>query len=77
VEASSEEDPFDVWIPFGNGEYRIRAFRLSTDHPTLLKRDSGILLVATARLEGRGGRRICLLLEDPPSCLPIAWWEPD
>ncbi len=73
---SYEEDPFDVWHPFGNGEYRVRAFRLSTDTPPYLKHDSGVLLVATARLKGLGRRRVCLLLEDPPSCLPIAWWEP-
>ncbi len=71
------EDPFDTWIPFGNGAYRVEAFRLRTDEQPFVNRDSGILLVATSRLHGEGRRRTCLVLEDPPSCLPVAWWEPD
>jgi hypothetical protein len=68
--------PFDVWLPFGPGEYRLEVFRLNKDAQTFLKRDEGLLLVAVARRHGLGRRRACLLLDDPPSCLPIAWWEP-
>lgn len=71
------EAPFGAWIPFGEGEYRIQAFRLGTDAQPFVKKDTGILLVATARLDGEGRRRACLLLHDPPSCRSTAWWEPD
>jgi len=76
-EEAAIEDPFGTWFPFGRGEYRIQAFRLGTDTQPFLKRDSGILLVSAARLEGEGRRRACLLLEEPPSCRPLAWWEPE
>lgn len=69
--------PFGVWLPFGRGDYRIEAFRLSEDPQALVERDSGILLVATAQLDGEGRKRICLLLDEPPSCGILAWWEPD
>ncbi len=71
------EAPFGSWLPFGEGEYRIQAFRLGTDAQPFLKMDKGILLVATARLDGEGRRQACLLLDDPPSCRSMAWWEPD
>jgi hypothetical protein len=71
------DDPFGERLPFGRGDYRVRAFRLSTDEQPFIEKDSGILLVSTARLEGQGGKRVCLLLEEPPSCRPLAWWEPD
>ena len=74
---SGNESPFGVWIPFGRGEYRIQAFRLNSAARPFIKKDSGILLVATARLQGEGQRRICLLLDEPPSCRTLAWWEPD
>ncbi len=76
-EEPAVEDPFGAWFPFGRGEYRIQAFRLGTDPQPFLKGDSGVLLVSTARLEGEGQRRACLLLEEPPSCRSLAWWEPD
>jgi hypothetical protein len=79
-EEASEPDaeaPFGAWIPFGEGEYRVQAFRLGMDAQPFLKKDTGILLVATARLDGQGHRRACLLLDDPPSCRSAAWWEPD
>jgi hypothetical protein len=69
--------PFEEWIPFGSGEYRIQAFLLHADAQPFVKKDTGILLVATARLSGEGRRRACLLLEDPPSCRSLAWWEPN
>ena len=71
------ETPFGSWIPFGEGEYRIQAFRLDTDTQHFLRKDTGILLVATARLDGEGRRRAFLLLHDPPSCRSLAWWEPE
>lgn len=71
------EAPFGTWLPFGRGEYRVEAFRLRTDVQHFVEKDAGILLVATARLDGEGSRRACLLLEDPPSCRSLAWWETD
>jgi hypothetical protein len=70
------EAPFGVWLPFGGGEYRIRAFRLGTDPQPFLQKDTGLLLLATARVEREGHRQVCLLLEEPPSCRSLAWWEP-
>jgi hypothetical protein len=77
VSEPDAEAPFGAWLPFGEGEYRIQAFRLGTDAQPFVKKDTGILLVATARLDGEGRRRACLLLDDPPSCRSMAWWEPD
>jgi len=77
VSEPDAEAPFGAWLPFGEGEYRIQAFRLGTDAQPFVKKDTGILLVATARLDGEGRRRACLLLDDPPSCRSLAWWEPD
>jgi hypothetical protein len=78
-ELSEPEDggPFGNWFPFGDGEYRIQAYSLGEDPQPFVERDSGILFVATARLGGEGRKRICLLVEEPPSCNPLAWWEPD
>jgi len=80
AEEASEPDaeaPFGAWLPFGGGEYRVQAFRLGLDAQPFVSKDTGILLVATARLDGEGQRRACLLLNDPPSCRSLAWWEPD
>jgi hypothetical protein len=77
VSEPAAEAPFEAWLPFGEGEYRVQAFRLRTDPQPFLKRGAGILLVGTARLDGEGSRRACLLLDDPPSCRSLAWWEPD
>jgi hypothetical protein len=77
VSESDAEAPFGPWLSFGRGEYRIQAFRLGTDAQPFVRRDTGILLVATARLDGEGRRRACMLLEDPPSCRSMAWWEPN
>ena len=71
------EAPFGTWLPFGRGEYRVQAFRLRTDGQPFVEKDAGILLVATARRDGEGSRRACLLLDDPPSCRSLAWWETD
>ncbi len=77
ADTSYQEAPFGGWIPFGRGEYRVEAFRLQSAAQPFIKKDSGVLLVATARLEGEGQRRICLLIDEPPSCRILAWWEPD
>lgn len=77
VDESEIETPFDAWLSFGRGEYRINAYRLSTDTQPFVERDSGVLLVATARLQGDGRKRVCLLLDEPPSWRALAWWEPE
>jgi hypothetical protein len=69
--------PFDAWLPFSDGRYRIRAYPLSTVEQPYVERDSGILLVSTGELEGKGRKRICLLLDEPPSCSALAWWTPE
>ena len=78
AEASESEidAPIDAWLPFGRGEYRIEAYR-STDPQPFLEMDSGVLLVGTAHLDGVGQKRVCLLLDEPPSCRALAWWEPE
>ena len=77
VGESGAEAPFGAWLPFGKGEYWVQAFRLGADAQPFVQKDTGILLLATARLNGEGQRRACLLLEDPPSCRSMAWWEPE
>jgi hypothetical protein len=77
AEEPGGEDPFGERFPFGRGDYRVRAYRLGTDGQPYIERDSGVLLVSTARFEGEGGKRICLLLEEPPACRSLAWWEPE
>jgi hypothetical protein len=84
VELESEEevstpelgDPFGVWHPFGRGRYRVEAYELGLDEQPFLDRDSGILLVSTAQLEAIGQKRVFLLLDQPPSCSVLSWWEP-
>jgi hypothetical protein len=71
------EDPFGLWLPFAGGEYRLKSFRLEAETQPYVDRDSGILIVSTARLNGEGRRRVCLLLDDPPSCRTLSWWEPE
>lgn len=70
------DPPFDGWVPFGRGRYRVATYRLRLDEQPFVEKDEGILLVATAELEGVGQKRAFLLLDEPPSCEPLAWWEP-
>ena len=70
------DSPFDRWVSFGRGRYRIEAYRLGLDDQPFVDRHDGILILSTAELEGVGRKRAFLLLEDPPSCEPLAWWEP-
>ena len=74
---SDDQAPFGGWIPFAGGAYRVQAFRLNSAPQSFIEKDSGILLVADARLHGEGRRRVCLLIDEPPSCRVLAWWEPD
>ena len=71
------DDPFGVWVPFDRGKYQVEAYQLGLDEQPFVDRDSGILLVSTAQLEGIGQERACLLLDEPPSCSVLAWWEPE
>jgi len=71
------DDPFGVWVPFGRGRYRVEAYVLGLDEQPFVDKDSGILLVSTAQLEGIGQKRVCLLVDEPPSCSVLAWWEPE
>ena len=77
VRESEIDAPFGTWFPFGRGEYRIKAYRLSEDPQPFVERDSGVLLVVTAHLDGTGEKRVCLLIDEPPSCRALAWWEPE
>jgi len=77
VSKTEIDDPFGVWHPFGRGSYRVDAYELGLDEQPYLDRDSGILLVSTARLEAIGQKRVLLLIDQPPSCSALAWWEPE
>ncbi len=71
--------PFYQWIPYGKGSYFIEVFQLNETylHP-LINRDSGVLIVVTARLDATDFRKqLCLLLEEAPDWTVIAWWEPE
>jgi len=74
---AGEESPFDRWIPFEGGRYRVRAYDLSEKAAPYLERDSGILLVSTGSVGENLTRRLCLLLDGPPDWDPLAWWEPE
>jgi len=76
VSKTEIDDPFGVWHPFGPGSYRVDAYQLGLDEQPFLDRDAGILLVSTARLEAIGQRQVFLLIDQPPSCSVLAWWEP-
>lgn len=69
------ETPFDRWIPFGGGRYRVTAYDLSQEEAPYLQRDSGILVVSTGSLAENQNRRLCLLLDGPPDWNSLAWWE--
>jgi hypothetical protein len=71
------DHPFGLWLPFGRGRYQVEAYQLGLDEQPFVNRDSGILLVSTAQLKGTGQRRVCLLMDQPPSCSVLAWWEPN
>jgi hypothetical protein len=71
------DDPFGLWLPFAQGKYRVEAYQLGLDEQPFVDRDSGILLVSTAQLKGIGQKRVCLLIDNPPSCSVLAWWEPE
>ncbi len=73
---AGDESPFDRWIPFEGGRYRVRAYDLSEEEAPFLERDSGILLVSTGSMAENQTRRLCLLLDGPPDWNPLAWWEP-
>ncbi len=65
------------WIPFGNGKYFLSVrfvADLPPEHP-LTTLGSGILVEALARVEQHNEIGITILLDDPPSCRLIAWWQ--
>lgn len=72
----TSESPFDRWIPFEDGKYRVKVYDLSQTESPYLERDSGILLVSTGVLAENQTHRLCLLLDGPPDWDPLAWWEP-
>ena len=71
------DDPFGFWVPFGRGRYRVEAYQLGLDEQPFVDKDSGILLVSTAQIDGIGRKRAYLLIDQPPSCGVLAWWEPE
>lgn len=74
---AGEQNPFDRWIPFEGGRYRVRAYDLSEEAAPDLEGGSGILLVSTGSAGENLTRRLCLLLDGPPDWDPLAWWEPE
>ena len=72
--------PFDRWLNYGDGMYLLEAYHLNAENPVTpyLIRDDGILFVASARsAEGPQRKKLCLLVEKPPSCKGLAGWEPE
>ncbi len=79
IQESAPHLPFYQWIPYGNGSYYIEVFQLNETylHP-LINRDSGVLVVVTARFDATEfQKQLCLLLDEPPDWTVIAWWEPE
>lgn len=74
---TGEESPFDRWIPFEGGRYRVRAYDLREEAAPCLEGDSGIVLVSTGSIGENLTRRLCLLLDGPPDWDLLAWWEPE
>ena len=71
--------PFDRWIPWGKGAYLL-TFRFPLEKETsgsFPRRDSGILLTVKARFGSKQEKHLALLMEEPPSCNTLAWWEPE
>ena len=73
------EYPFDHWIPWGKGNYLLTVRVPTEKDPSaiFLARDSGILLLVKATLGLNQTKSLILLMEEPPSCKTLAWWEPE
>lgn len=71
--------PFDHWIPWGEGNYLLTVRVPTEKDPAsiFLERDSGILLRVRATLGVNQTKSLILLMEEPPSCRTLAWWEPE
>ena len=72
------DTPFSRWIAWGPGRFYVVAYDLSRNRPApSFTRGTGILMVATAAMGERRQQRVCMLMEEPPSCQTLAWWEPE
>jgi len=69
---------WDRWVPFGQGAYRVRATLLggAPAGTPLSARGGGVLVEVRSRVGAGQETRIVSLLEDPPSCKVVAWWQP-
>jgi len=70
--------PWARWVPFGDGAYRLTA-RFLGEGPArspLSQKKTGLLVEVCGRTGPGHETRIKMLLEDPPSCRVIAWWQP-
>jgi hypothetical protein len=74
----SADVPWERWVSYSGGEYFLVFRSLSGSDPGLPlgSRNKGILVQASARQSTNGETRIHMVLEDPPSCKPVAWWQP-
>lgn len=71
--------PLERRVTFNAGTYRLRIFALAdeaAERPPVDVGDSGVLLIVRAE-GGQGCKSLHVLLEDPPACRPVAWWEPE
>jgi len=69
--------PWGRWVPFGDGAYYLTAQFLK-DAPAgapLSSMQTGFLVEVSARVGTCRETRIKMLLEDPPSCRTVAWWQ--
>jgi hypothetical protein len=76
-EGDDEDFLREKWVPFGNGKYflSVRSIAdLPREHP-FSTRGSGLLVEASAQMNQNNEIGIKILLEDPPSCRLIAWWQ--
>jgi len=70
--------PFHDRIDWGGGSYSLKAYLPadSGERALPVQGASGLLLSVSANLGPDRNKRLLVLLEEPPSCRVLAWWEP-
>ena len=69
--------PWNQWVSFIEGNYFLKTSYPSDPHPFQrgLKLESGMLIEVVGKLGPSMVTRIHMLLDDPPSCNILAWWQ--
>lgn len=70
--------PFDHRIVWGGGSYFLKAYlpAESEGRSIPVQGASGLLLSISASLDSSQEKHLLVLVEEPPSCRTLAWWEP-